>query len=264
MKRIGVITIVMNCPEFIEYQLRSLKKFFKYDFEFRVVNNAKDFSHLSNGNDESMVMKIQQECERLHIPVYRFSGINSCPSTEHAFVVNHVFDKYKRDYDTLMFIDNDMFLYNDLILNHNYNLMYVPQIRQYGNTTFEYMWPNFFVINTKDVNNIDEIDFGICYNCDSGGLTYQWLMKQDPGKMRKIKRTFPTNNVLDVKNVFLSEFIKSDKRNEFSGPNYHFFSETFEDCIYHFRSGSNWRKMNNNMLNDTKQKFIKTLQNIML
>ena len=205
-----------NMPEYIELQLKSLKKYFQNNFKFIVINDAKLEGDLTNFNQTDLNEKINYTCKKNNIECIRFPQEyhnnrkvlfenTTEPKTNNAvtrcadvtqFCLNHFIKNYNDGY--LMILDADMFFINNFnILNfmENYNIGGIKQ-------KMGYLWNGICIFDSK--LNLNELNFDCGYvnnePVDVGGQTYFFMKKY--------------NNIIKYKPVSCSHYT---------------FEETFED-----------------------------------
>ena len=67
-----IYTTQFNIPEYIDLQVKSLKKYFKSEYEYIVVNDAKTIGDLTNFNQSDLEEKINNTCNKNNITCVRF------------------------------------------------------------------------------------------------------------------------------------------------------------------------------------------------
>lgn len=108
--------VAFNNPKVIEYQIRTLRKFFRYPFRYTVFDNS---------NKDNISVNIKKICASYNIGYIRLPEQNFLPkgfgSYSHGIACNYLFDKYIKNGGGKYFglLDHDIFLIEDFdISNH--------------------------------------------------------------------------------------------------------------------------------------------------
>ena len=109
-----IITVTTNNPLFIEMQYNSINKFCKFNNEFIVFNDAKDFSDITNFGDLTIKTQIENTCNKLNIkciniPNEHHKTIKRNASNRHGDSVNFITNYMINSPDKYLMIDCDMF-----------------------------------------------------------------------------------------------------------------------------------------------------------
>lgn len=261
-----IISVVTNNPTFIELQYMSIKKFFKSSVEPEIIifNDAKSWNDITNFGDTRMPEKIKEMCKKLNITCINIPNEHHKTQTgashRHADSVNYMTNYMKQNPDTYFVLDCDMFFidYFDMSMYDKYYFYYVSQERN-----VRYPWPNLFYIDVRAVPNIELIDWSLGYGVDTGGKCATWLSLLDPEKTYKLKPHLSSCNWTETdlpkninKNIYL--FLNNDVRNV--GNKY--FSEIFDEKIFHYRAGSNWMNKTTDLHENMTQLLKSTLEKI--
>lgn len=244
-----------NIPEYIELQYNSIKKYFTNDFEYIIINDAKDYGDLTNFNQKDLEIKINNICNKYNINVIRFPQNNHKdrkilfpntiePNTENAvtrcadvtqYLINDFIEKKYDGY--LMILDADMFFIKEFdIIKYmkNYNLAGIKQ-------RMGYLWNGICIFNSKEIP-LNELNFDCGYvnnePVDVGGQTYHFMVKyKDIIKYKPITcshytypYTLPEDN---IKNLLLQfcELREDKSANK---------EIILDKTIIHLRNGGNW------------------------
>jgi hypothetical protein len=251
-----IYTTQFNIPEYINYQYKSINNFFKSDFKYIVINDAKIYKDLTNFNQSKLCEKINNICNELNIECIRFPQEyhknrtilfpnTTEPTTENSvtrcadvvqFCINHFINNYNDGY--LMILDADMFFINDFNIIHfmeNYNISGILQ-------KMGYLWNGIIIFDP--ILNLNEINFDCGYvnnePVDVGGQTYFFMEKyKDIIKYKPIScshYTYPQtyNNLNNKLKLLLSKYSKL--REDKSANKEIILNST----ILHIRSGGNW------------------------
>ena len=184
-----------NIPEYIDLQIKSLYKYFNCEYEFIIINDAKNVGDLTNFNQSNLKDKINSICNQNNINCIRFpqeyhnNRIKLFPNTIEPktnnavtrcadviqFCVNHFVKNYNTGY--LMILDADMFFINnfniiEFMKNHN-----IAGIKQ----KMGYLWNGICIFDSK--LNLNELNFDCGYvnndPVDVGGHTFYFMKKYD-------------------------------------------------------------------------------------
>jgi hypothetical protein len=253
-----------NNLNYIEFQYKSLKKYFKGDYEYIVINDAKDIGDNSNFNQYNMKEKIENKCNELgikciNLPQHLHNNRNILfpnttehntdnPSARNAITIQYGFNMYCNIEDGyLIVIDSDMFFYNDFNINDimdGYDIAGCKQCKKNEDNSVEYLWIALCIFNLKTCKNLNEFywDCGKVHdiNVDAGGQSYHYIQKYNP-KINYLHWNH-YENMMSYKNEelepkvvdFLNEICKITHDNKCS-------KEVFKKLnLIHLRCGSNW------------------------
>lgn len=250
-----------NNLNYIDFQYKSLKKHFKGEYEYIVINDAKEFGDITNFNQHNIKEKIENKCNELGIKCINlpqhlhhnrktlFPNTSELstdhPSARNAITIQYGFNMYCNMNDGyLMVIDSDMFFYNDFNINdfmENYDIAGCGQGKRSDSHYVEYLWIALCIFNLKTCKNLNEFywDCGRVHNIpvDAGGQSYHYIQKYKP-KIKYIGWSYYEdklsykNHKLEPKLVnFLDEIFDSSCGSK----------EVFIKLnIIHLRAGSNW------------------------
>jgi hypothetical protein len=262
-----IITAVVNNPLFIEIQYYTLQKYFQGEYEFIVFNDAKQFPDFTNGNDITIKTEIQNTCNKLNITCINIPNEHHRQNTEASIrtadSMNFILQYQIKNPDKYLLLDSDMFLidYFDI---HKYSTFVCAIVLQSRNESrINYLWNGIYYFDIKKMNNIELLNFNCYKDCDTGGMTKEWLKKQmentpipNTDDIRWIDKEYHTNDIYFIKHLWsgswdinefpknlesntkLIEFLKNDIRNV----NNKFFCEIYDNVFLHYRAGGNWKK----------------------
>ncbi len=254
----------INKPEFIRFQLASIRAHVKDDWEYIVVNDAINEPFIYNFLESNMRDTITSTCQELGVqclqfpqelhtqrdkifPNLQFFGDN--PSTRASDVYQWTL-QHSLDFDGFVVIlDGDMFFIEDVSLTGKMgsrHMFFLPQERE----GIEYPWLNLVGFYPKWTPNIQDFS----YDCgsvngvslDSGGLSYYYLQANKENLLiRHIPQSFL--KVSEREMCDLEELAKKTgldcirsytdyPSNPDSFPQF----EYLDDCILHYGGGSNW------------------------
>jgi len=194
---------------YIEFQYKSLKKYFKGEYEYIVINDAKTYGDHTNFGISNMMEQIENKCKELGVTCInvpqeihnnrRILFPNTTePDSEHpccrcATAVQYGFSKFNNLTDGfLMLLDSDMFLYDYIdirIIMEDYDILGIPQRVSNGTTIVEYLWNAICIFNLNKCKNLNEF-FWDCGQAngvagDVGVECWYYIQKYNP----KIKKT---------------------------------------------------------------------------
>lgn len=200
---IGIFVVAFNNSVFTERQIISLKKYIRNKFDLVYIDNS-----TTENNIKDVCIKHNMNYEKNTNQRYNE------PSIDHSSTLNYIYNKHKDKYNTFMFLDHDIFLYDYLDFNDyiEYDFIGAKQERD----TRIYLWPGCLIVN----GNYD-LNFLPLPGLDSGGGL--------------------TNLIKDKKVLFLEE--KHEKNNDFNKSYYDFYS-IIDNKWFHFVNGSNWNYTN--------------------
>lgn len=247
-----IITVTTNNPLFIEMQYYSINKFCKFKNEFIVFNDAKNFKDITNFDDLTIKTQIENTCNKLNIkciniPNERHRNIVSS-SIRHGDSVNFITLFMINNPDTYFMIDCDMFFIDNFNIAdfEKYNFCYVEQSRTIHNKQVCYPWPNLFYINMNNITNKKLINWSPHSGLDSGGKNAKWLTTLPNSDVFKIQYLSSCNwsseQIPPNINQNIKVFLENDTRNK----NNKYFSEIYNNNIFHYRGGSNWMNQSKN------------------
>jgi len=260
-----VISAVVNNPEFIEFQYKTLKKFLLSPFEFIIFNDAKIFPDYTNDNDITIRDKIKMICNKLEIRCININNDHHIyfkgGSVRHAEVMNIILKYQIENPDEYLILDSDMFLIDYLDIK-KYSKKYKVAIvlQQRLNKKINYIWPGLCYFN-KNIENLELLKWDVIEHCDNGGGSHIWLKTQIKENEKiptteelrgNLLKTTNLSNIYFIRHLWsltwneeeyndenkkeLMRFIKEDERNK-DGK---YFSEIYDNCFFHYRGGCNW------------------------
>jgi len=248
-----VLTTSVNNPAFIELQANSVKKFVQPNsgdsVEFIVFNDAKDWNDYVNFGDTSINKNmVNSVCNsRFHVKCI------DIPNDQHQHIESLVLryadsltfmTKYMiANPDKYLVIDSDMFFTSAFNMSQldGYYFGYPDQPQISNGMTIYSPLPNMFYIDTTCIPNQPMITWNIdTAAIDTGGMNDDWLNTLDPSKVYKFSVLSSLNwTEKDIPNNIhgnIRGFLYNDPRNV----NGQFFSEIYNNNIFHYKAGSNW------------------------
>jgi hypothetical protein len=257
-----VVSIITNHPIFIELQKKSLEKFLKVDYEYIVFNDGKDWPDITNFYDPICEGRqaIIEKCEELKVTCINLPNEKhkhvGCASLRHVDSLQFLLDFMMQYKDEYLVLDGDMFLIDSLDIE-KYRKHDCACVLQEG-THLRYIWPNFFYVDLNKLKHIELFKLNID-GADTGSASHHWL-ETFPCSFPKCEEirhsshqftneyfyfikhlwscSWNENEIPEnlKKNETLLAFLKNDFRNQ-SG---RFFCEIYDQCLFHYRAGSNW------------------------
>ena len=251
-----IICVVYNTPQFITYQFRSIKKFFKTSFRYVICDNS-----------PSIVMsdQIKNECQKLDIGYHRVPNCSSSDASEGCakscqYSIQHLGINHP---GLVLLIDCDMFFieYFDIELHmKDCDLSGIYQMKEH----IRYFTNQFLIFNMNTLKDKASIDLscGIIDNVrvDVGGYLYHYMMNHPEIRINYIVDYICTN-------AYNEKFIRGKIRDKailsyfleelhISGP----YPELYlNQCLLHYRSGTNWNKFSNEIVSKRNINLFKLL-----
>lgn len=207
LKYCELVVVSFNNSKVISYQIKSLKRFFKYPFRYTVFDNS---------TDETKAKEIHQICSNENIGYMRLPNQYFLPkgmvSYSHGIALNYIFKNYINKYSNAEFtgiLDHDIFCIERFdISNYLKEQPYYGLIhhRSCNPNMIKYIWPGFAFFKTNYIRNVD-LDFrpSIRLAGDTGVRLYESIYSKndiDIDKLDMVKeehRFFDnTHNVLNA------------------------------------------------------------------
>lgn len=277
-----IITFCYNCPEFIEMQAKTFKRFVLDEYDYVVFSDAPH---------EQGHALIAQKCAELGVTCVRIPqsihehpyylplnmpeiyGNHQVPSNvRHVHCVQYSLNTIGFDCpDTVLLIDSDMFLVRPLHIGEYMKDLDVASFFKGSDNgagkTIMYMCPALTFLNMKTLPNSRSMNFncGWVNECsgDSGGFTHYYLKEHPELRMKSVDslysgqmycsdRFFPNEN---RHNVSVSEQQKIEywKQRGFNEKEITFllknpdtiqyFMEGNDCWFFHYRGGSNYENL---------------------
>jgi hypothetical protein len=282
-KHIRVITCVVNRPGFIEIQLKLMKKHFKFEYEFIVFNDAKDFPDVTNGNNLTIKTQIESVCsmngiECINIPNdHHRNNKNAALRTADSF--NYVLEYQRQHPGKYLVIDSDMFPIADYDIEKLENFSAAIVLQERNNIGAKYFWNGIFYFDMMKMKDTELLNWTPIPGCDVGGSMQTWLNKttakhlpscdvirisseQYVGYGIYYMRHFwsltwdETEYPENLQKPKLLDFLKNDERNQ----NNKFYCEIYDNVFLHYRNGANWDNVNENFYFDKHRELYRALK----
>ena len=190
-----------NNLHYIDFQYQSLQKHFKGDYEFIILNDAKEYGDSTNFGNSNIRKEIEEKCQTLGIqymnvpqnlhnmrhlyyPGTELPSSNQ-PSSRNAIAIQYGFNQYAEKKDGyLIILDSDMFFYDDIDINsimNGYDIAGSVHWREEHGRRVEYLWIAMCIFNLKTCVNLHELKWE-CGNVagvrtDTGGWTYYYMQQ---------------------------------------------------------------------------------------
>src|SRR3989344_2170669 len=208
-----IVTCVVNNPNFIEIQYYTLKKYMLNEYEFIVFNDAKSFPDATNNNDITIRNKISDKCKDLGIKCINIDNdyqkdANFGFTEKCSIGCNFMLNYQMQNPDKYLILDSDMFLINYVNIEEKYKNVDCAIVLQERNTDdlnienhIRYMWVGLCYFNFNKLKNKELLNWYHCKDCDSGGMTKDWLKLQTGNQfprcifLRHSKEPYIRNNI---------------------------------------------------------------------
>jgi len=210
---VKIYTLADKRPDFIEMQIKSIRKYLTGDYEYIVIDNAIDSPFrskvikeiCSDLNVKYVKITLEDDLNNLSDGKKCYSGnAYVTPNTAHLYPMMWIFKKLIQDKETSFVIDSDMFFLSKIDISElsKSDLLYMPQYRG----SFEYIAPSLLVLNTEGVDNFRDIDWDFVHTSngatDVGGKTNDFLQRNSNIR----KEYFEQYSIYDV--VYNGEYAK--------------------------------------------------------
>lgn len=280
-----IVSIHFNNPLFIKLQYFSINKHVKNkNIKFIVFDDSNDENITLNNKNLCEIFNIDyiRINQNIHIDrnkifpkkisnirkkmmnedksfdIHNNISINNTAGARHVdsiqFMFNYFYENIS-DCNYIFNIDSDMFFINDVDLEKYFNgiyLNYISQSRATKNKKFEYIWPNLFEINIKNINNYNEISWDGCmyydeYNekvlSDTGGETYDFLLNIQNKKTIEQTNINSIDKLKHIKTQLSNDIILFLNNIEVDGKLFNEFYLKYDNkyCLFHIR-GVSWNK----------------------
>jgi hypothetical protein len=220
----NIFSIHAGRTDFLKLQVESLNYFCVDKFEYYCIDNFLD---------KSQSDFIKEECNNLNVNYVKFHSYQITGSAlDHAPALNCI-KTISNDNEINVVLDFDVFLINSFSFFEyikDYDIAGVYQQR--NDFSIEYIAPFVVIVNEK--SNFSQIDFSSRPGCDVGGNIQYYI------KTKKVKL---------IKHTSSLEFPGDE--NCFTIPyDIHYGSQIIENCFLHYYRGTNWNKMNSNIVKE--------------
>lgn len=225
-----IYSVHYDRPDLIDLQYLSIKNHLKNDFEFIIINNAKD---------HKLKLDINSMAKSIGAQIFCGNGTSGLAGEHHQQALNNCWkSKCIYDNDYVWILDGDVFLLQDIEINNFMKDHVIAGARQNRKPNYNYLTPCVVIFDMKNLPEPELVSWsGCCINgvgLDTGGETYFYLEKY-----KNIK-----NNSKDLKS---SWHIKKENNNLHCIPdelinlyNDEYCIEFFGNEFVHYRASSNW------------------------
>lgn len=159
-------TVTFNNDRVVEYQIRSLKLFFKYPFRYTVFDNS---------SNEAAAKRIQGICKKYQVGYIKLPPQVFLPkgfgSYSHGIAINYAVNHYIKNGGARYFglLDHDIFLIRDFDISCHLD----PHQFFYGCKHGFYIWPGlFFMTMTKIIKKGVDFRPSLHLRGDTGACNY--------------------------------------------------------------------------------------------
>ena len=248
---LDIQTAVVNNPDFIELQHKTLAALLSGEFSFTVFNDAKQWPDFSNFGNPNVYQEIRAVCDRLGIPCIDIPNSHHIRMTDAArrcadsmnFMLKH---SLKTGLRQVLILDSDMFLVcpADVNMYDSADCAVVPQER--GST--KYIWNGIAYFDFGRVWAPELLDWRAGEHkgelCDVGGAMTYWL-DEKPGDAsiyiidHLISLQWDEHSFPKTLSSSLLRFLQDDPKNN-EGK---FYCELYDERFLHYRAGGNWDRL---------------------
>jgi hypothetical protein len=260
-----ILTHAYNKPEMIYWQNAGFKKFLKDEYKFVVFNDAPN-AELSS-QVQAICAELQLSCLDVPQVIHHYTapylpGIRNPlgdPSAECAETIQYMMDTIGFDYaGIVLVIDSDMFLIKETSLEEvlaDHALAAHPQYKEGMSGCVTYLLPNLILCNMEKLEDKKTLNFNIGMidgvRVDTGGYTHYYLQEHSQLKWLKIDCMLAPLNESYLDSVSLNFFKRHPKMFQLMTEMKYDYEFYMKYTFIHFRSGSNWSKMDS--LNRSKK-----------
>lgn len=280
--KVLIFTYAYCCPEFLEMQLKTFKKFIKDDFELILFSDAPtEEGHYKIADACNLVgvrcIRVPQHIHEypyylpLNMPQI-YTDTKKPSNVRHAHAIQYSLDTIGFDHDDiLLLIDNDICFIRPLSITEfmqdcDIAAFFKGSANEQG-ATIMYCCPALTFLNLKKLPNKRDLNFncGWVNGCsgDTGGFTHYYLKSHPELILKNIQiiysgnlcctdRYFPNNNAhnaslpLEQKiNIWKNKGFNNNEI-EFLSQNpdtIQFFFEGVDAWFFHYVAGSNYEKL---------------------
>ncbi|HXW24875.1 MAG TPA: hypothetical protein VEK73_09025 [Xanthobacteraceae bacterium] len=254
--RFTIVVPIVGTPEFLALQLRLLRKWCADELDVLIVNDARRVPAPSNRWIAGTDRQIARMADQLAIRCYRypqwrhgwlrFRGEADDPAIRTADVVQFGFRKALRLYPTqpMVIIDSDMFpfapfSFAEMLADHA-----IAGIAQHRGQV-RYLWNGLLIFDAARLPDATTIDFSCAVIkgelTDVGGMLSYYLDHHPELAVRYLGHLSSGRWGLAEMPQSLDGALRSFVVNDPYNGNGTFFSEIYEGCMFHLRSGGNWQ-----------------------
>lgn len=162
--------VTFNVAEVVEYQIRTLNKFFKYPFRYTVFDNS------TKENVSKMILDI---CTEYGVGYVKLPNQEFLPkgygSYSHGIACNYLYDRFIKNGGAkyFMLLDHDIFLIKEFDISRQFDSQFF-----YGVKHGFYLWPGLWAM-PMDVIRSRGVDFrpSLHLRGDTGASNYSRFFK---------------------------------------------------------------------------------------
>lgn len=162
--------VTFNNAEVVEYQIRSLRRFFTYPFRYTVFDNS---------TKDDVSEKILSVCKQYNVGYVKLPSQEFLPkgmgSYSHGIACNYLFRRYIRDGGAryFMLLDHDLFLTDEFDVSKQFDSQFF-----YGTKHRMYVWPGLWAM-PMDLLKQRGVDFrpSLHLHGDTGACNYYLYFK---------------------------------------------------------------------------------------
>lgn len=162
--------VSFNNSEVVEYQIRTLRKFFKYPFRYTVFDNS---------TNEERSAEILAICKKHSVGYVKLPKQEFLPkgygSYSHGIACNYLFNKYIKNGGAkyFMLLDHDIFLIDDFDISKQFDSQFF-----YGAKHGFYIWPGLWAMKMNVILK-HGVDFRPSFHLhgDTGACNYYHFFK---------------------------------------------------------------------------------------
>lgn len=151
MKHLAVI-VVFNTDAYLQKQIDLFREF--------VIG---DIAVIDNSSDRNTPSKIKRICTDNKIEYIKTATYEGDFSRSHAFACNTAINLYRKDYDSLLLCDHDIFplkhveiqQYDKYLLGGIHQMRKSPKFHEPNRVIYNYMWPGLLFLNTLQLKEAE-------------------------------------------------------------------------------------------------------------
>lgn len=250
MKKIKIYSIHYNRPDFIGWQFDSIKAHIKDDFEYIVINNAREESIRSEIN--KTVSDLNLRVIETHSDTqFHLAGKHHADSLNYVWKNHMIYDKD----DYVMFLDGDCFFIKTFNINEFMKDSILAGPYQQRDYVYHYLTPTIVISDMENLPEAETIDWeGTGVNgtrLDTGGGIY-WYFEKHPDIKEKTK---PIKSSWHIKQENGNKHCLPDGLSSLYNDEYHI--ELFGNEVLHYCRSSNWDHQSNEF-HQMKSNFVQS------
>jgi hypothetical protein len=248
--KISIFSFATNDKFPIDIQYRQFKKFLKDEFEFILFNDA--FTPSMQQAIETIVT--YNQIDHVNVPQHIHRVQN--PSEGYAATLNWAVKDFaiNRGCEIILLVHADVFPTQPLsvidILGKNFVASTV-EYRKIDGKEIYYLYPALTAINMKNVGNlISTLDFSVARGLDTGGMTFNFVEKNN-SLVRRLNN-LASDGMARLSSGELKEYLEADLQ---ICSQYKLNKGWFCEGFYHYMAGSQWNSSNPAMINGHSERM---------